>query len=52
MLVFCFLALTIGLTGIGIMEQKMETTVVYWGYSRDDGEENGNYYGILATGAF
>ena len=29
------------------MEKNMETTMVYWGYSRDNGKENGNYYGIL-----
>ena len=29
---------------IGIMEKKMETTIVYWGYSGDNGEENGDYY--------
>ena len=27
---------------IGIMEKKMETTIVYW----DNGKENGNYYSI------
>ena len=31
----------------GIMEKKMETTMVYWGYRGDNGKENGNYYGIL-----
>ena len=34
---------------IGIMETKMETTIVYCGYRglyRDNGEENGNYYSI------
>ena len=47
---------------IGIMEKKMETTIIYWGYIgimeknmettiilglyRDNGKENGNYYYI------
>ena len=26
--------------------EKMETTIVYWGY-KDNGKENGNYYSIL-----
>ena len=30
----------------GIMENKMETTVVYWDY-RDNGKENGSYCSIL-----
>ena len=29
---------------IGIMENKMETTIVYWGLYGDNGKENGNYY--------
>ena len=29
---------------IGVMEKKMKTTIVYWGYVRDNGTENGNYY--------
>ena len=30
---------------VGIMEKKMEATMVYWGLSgRDNGKENGNYY--------
>ena len=35
---------------IGIMEKKMETTIVYWVYIGvywDSGKENGNYYSIL-----
>ena len=28
---------------IGIMEKKMETTIVYRGYIGDNGKENGNY---------
>ena len=28
---------------IGILEQNMESTIVYWGY----GKENGNYSNIL-----
>ena len=31
---------------IGIMEKKMETTIVYRGLYRDNGKENGNYYSI------
>ena len=31
---------------IGIMEKKMETTIVYWGFHWDNGKENGNYYSI------
>ena len=31
----------------GIMEQKMETTIVYWGLYGDNGKENGNHYSIL-----
>ena len=31
---------------IGIMEKKMETTVVYWG-PWDNVKENGNYCSIL-----
>ena len=34
---------------MGIMENKMETTIVYWGYIRDNGKENGNYYNGLHT---
>ena len=30
-----------------MMENKMETTIVYWGYLRDNGKENGNYYSII-----
>ena len=26
----------------------MEATIVYWGYIGDDGNQNGNYYFILA----
>ena len=26
------------------MEKKMETTILIWGYNRDNGKENGNYY--------
>ena len=29
---------------IGIMEKRMETTIVYWGYIGDNGEEHGNYF--------
>ena len=32
---------------MGIMEKKMETTIIYWvifGLYRDNGKENGNYY--------
>ena len=29
-----------------IMEKKMETTIVYWGYREHNGKENGNYYSI------
>ena len=32
---------------IGIMEKKVKTTTVYWGYimlHRDNGKEHGNYY--------
>ena len=32
---------------MGIMEKKMETTIVYWGLYEDNGKENGNYYSIL-----
>ena len=28
---------------IGIMDKKMETTIVYWGYIGTNGKENGNY---------
>ena len=28
----------------GVLEQKMETTIVYWGLYRDNGKENGNCY--------
>ena len=31
---------------IGIMEKKMETTILGLGFS-DNGKENGNYYSIL-----
>ena len=38
---------------IGIMEKKMETTIVYWGnirvllgQYRDNGKENENYYNM------
>ena len=34
----------------GIMEKKMETTIVYWGYIGgywDNEKENGNYHSIL-----
>ena len=29
------------------MENRMETTIVYWGYIGDNGKQNGNYYSIL-----
>ena len=29
---------------IGLMENKMEATMVYWGLYGDDGKENGSYY--------
>ena len=29
---------------IRIMENKMETTVIHWGYIGNNGKENGNYY--------
>ena len=32
---------------IGMMEKKMDTTIVILGLYRDNGKENGNYYGIL-----
>ena len=36
---------------LGIMEKKMETTIVqygiYRGYIGDNGKENGNYYSII-----
>ena len=32
---------------IGIMENKMETTIVYWGLCGINGKENGNHYSIL-----
>ena len=32
--------------GFGIMEKKMETTLVYWGVYIDNGKENGSYYNI------
>ena len=25
----------------------METTIVYWGYTKENGKSNGNYYSIL-----
>ena len=31
----------------GIMEKKMEATVVCWGYTGDNGKEHGSYCGIL-----
>ena len=30
------------------MENKMETTIVYWGYI-EDGKQNGNNYSILGV---
>ena len=33
---------------IGIMEKKMETTILYGGLYWDNGKENGNYY-IIGT---
>ena len=32
---------------MGIMEKKMDTTIVYWGFYGDNGKENGYYYSIL-----
>ena len=32
----------------GIMEKKMETTLLYWGYIGNNGKESGNYYSITA----
>ena len=29
------------------MENKMETTIVYWGLYGDNGKENGNHYSIF-----
>ena len=34
----------------GIMEKKMETTVVYWGYMGDNGKENGNGFRVGGSG--
>ena len=31
---------------IGILEKKMEPTIVYWGHNRDSGKENGSYYSV------
>ena len=31
---------------MGIMEKKMETTILLQGLYRDNGKENGNYYSI------
>ena len=39
---------------IGVMENKMETTIVYWGLYWGNGKENGNYlacFGVI-FGAF
>ena len=33
-----------GIGNIGIMENKMETTIVYWEYLGIMEKENGNYY--------
>ena len=30
-----------------LMEKKMETIIVYWGYIGNNGKENGNYCSIL-----
>ena len=30
-------------------ETKMETTMLYMGFCRDNGEENGNYYVVYAV---
>ena len=35
-----------GWGSIGIMENKMEATIVYGGFYRDNGKQNGNYYSI------
>ena len=35
---------------IGIMEKKMETTIVYLRLYRDNGKQNGNYYSIGCFG--
>ena len=32
---------------MGILDKKMEATIVYLGYIGDNGKENGNYYSIL-----
>ena len=32
---------------MGIMEKKMDTTIVYWGLYGENGKENGYYYSIL-----
>ena len=32
---------------MGIMEKKMDTTIVFWGLHGDNGKENGYYYSIL-----
>ena len=29
------------------MENRMETTIVYWGFYWGNGKYNGNYYSIL-----
>ena len=34
---------------MGIMEKKMETTIVYWGLYGDNGKENGNYYSTVSN---
>ena len=37
---------------IGIMEKKMETTIVYWGLYGINGKENGNSYIIPVSISF
>ena len=32
------------------MENKMETTIIYWGYIGNNGKDHGNYY--LGFGVF
>ena len=32
------------------MEEKMEAAIVLWGYTRDNGKENGNYLGHYYRG--
>ena len=38
---------TVGCKQLTSLEKSMETTIVYWGYIRNNEKDNGNYHSIF-----